>query len=223
MSQRMKTRDSRSTFVRHGAVRISPALTVNRIEARLMTVRHVRPVLSMIGLLIVEMIIGYEWLISGLVKLVRGNYPSGLAATLLEKLPKVPAWYGSFLSGAVIPNAPYFGYAIEIAEVLAGVVLLVGPVIALFAWERVPHRMRQAVLFFTAVATSGGAFLAVNLHVANAASHPWFFPGDSFDEGIDLDSVLPAIQLVIAWISIILFRRLRRESPVGARATLGSS
>lgn len=188
-----------------------------------MTVQHVKPVLSMVGLLIVEMIIGYEWLISGLGKLVRGDVPSGLAATLLEKVPKVPAWYGSFLSGAVIPNASYFGYAIETAEVLAGVVLLVGPVIALFAWERVPHWMRQAVLFFTAVATIGGAFLAINLHVANAASHPWFFPGNSFDEGIDLDSVLPAIQLVIAWISISLFRRLRRETPTGARLMLGRS
>ena len=178
-----------------------------------MTVQHVRPVLSMIGLLIVEMIIGYEWLISGLVKVVRGDFPSGLATTLLEKLPKVPAWYSSFLSGAVIPNALYFGYAIEIAEVLAGLVLLAGPAIALFAWERVPHRMRQAVLFFTAVATIGGAFLAVNLHVANAASHPWFLPGDSFDEDIALDSVLPEIQLVIAGISIMVFRRLGRDAP----------
>ena len=210
-------------FVRDGAVRIAPPLTIHRIEARTMTVQHVRPVLSMIGLLIVEMIIGYEWLISGLVKLIRGDFPSGLAATLLEKLPKIPAWYGSFLSRAVIPNATYFGYAIEIAELLAGVVLLVGPVIALFAWERVPHRIRKAVLFFTAVATIGGAFLAINFPVANAASHPWFFPEDSFDEGIDLDSVLPAIQIVIASVSIILFRRLGRDTPVGAGATPGSS
>jgi thiosulfate dehydrogenase [quinone] large subunit len=196
---------------------------VDRSEATTMTEQNVRPVLSMRGLLIVEMIIGYEWLISGLVKVVRGEFPSGLAATLLEKLPRVPGWYGSFLSGAIIPNAPYFGYAIEIAELLAGVVLLGGPVIALFAWERVPHWMRKFVLFFTAVAAIGGAFLAINLHIANAASHPWFFPGDSFDEGVDLDSVLPAIQLVIAWISIVLLRRLGRETPDGVGAMLGSS
>ena len=33
----------------------------------------------------------------------------------------------------------------------------------------------------------------------------------AFDEGIDLDSVLPAIQIVIATVSVILLRRLRRE------------
>ena len=179
---------------------------------------RVRPAVSMVGLLVVEMIIGYEWLMSGLVKLVRGDFPSGLAATLLEKLPKVPTWYASFLNAAVIPNAVSFGYAIEIAELLAGVMLLVGPLIGLLAWEHVPHRLRRAILFFTVVATIGGAFLAINLHLANDASHPWFFPGDSFDEGIDLDSVLPAIQLLIAWISITLFRRLGRETPADARS-----
>lgn len=182
-----------------------------------------RPDLSMIGLLVVEMIIGYEWFMSGLVKVVSGGFPSGLADELLEKLPNDPAWYGRFLQGSVIPNATFFGYAIEIAELLAGVVLIVGPLIGFFAWERVSDRLRRAVLFLTAVAAIGGAFLAINLHVFNAASHPWFVPGDSFDEGIDLDSVLPAIQIVIAWISIIALRRLGREKPGGTRADLGAS
>ncbi|CAN5893141.1 hypothetical protein BH11GEM2_BH11GEM2_35880 [soil metagenome] len=56
----MKTRDRRSAFVGHGAVRFSPTLIVNRSEASTMTVPSVRPVLSMIGFLIVEMIIGYQ-------------------------------------------------------------------------------------------------------------------------------------------------------------------
>ena len=182
-----------------------------------------KPGLGMIGLLAVQMIIGYEWFMSGLVKVVRDDFPSGLAAALLEKLPKVPAWYGRFLNGAVIPHATSFGYAIEIAELLAGVVLIVGPLIWLFAWDRAPDRLRRAVLFFTVVATIGGAFLAINLHVANAGSHPWLIPGDSFDEGIDLDSVLPAIQIVIAWISIVLLRRLRREKIGGTHTDPGAS
>lgn len=74
--------------------------------------------------------------------------------------------------------------------------------------------MRRAILFFIAAATIGGAFLAINLHLFNAASHPWFIPRESFDEAVDLDSVLPALQIVIAWISIVLFRRLGR-APAG--------
>jgi uncharacterized membrane protein YphA (DoxX/SURF4 family) len=169
-----------------------------------------KPSLSMIGLLLVEMIIGYEWLVSGVAKFVRGGFPSGLADELLKKSAGAPTWYGGFLKSAVIPYAVVFGYLIEISEVLAGVALMVGPFIWLCAWDRVSDRVRAAVLFSTAVTAIGGAFLAINLHLANGPAHPWFIPGSGFDEGVDLDSILPAIQIVIATVSIMLFRRLRR-------------
>ena len=172
-------------------------------------VRIAKPGLALIGFLLVEMIIGYEWFISGLVKFVRGGFPSGLASALVEKAAGAAGWYGSFLKSVVIPNAVAFGYAVEWSELLAGAVFLVGPFIWIFAWHRASDRVRLLVLFFTAVAAIGGAFLAINLHFANAASHPWLLPRDGFDEGIDLDSVLPAIQVVIATVSIIVFKRIR--------------
>lgn len=49
-----------------------------------------KPSLSLIGLLLVEMIIGYEWLVSGVAKFVRGGFPSGLADELLEKSVGAP-------------------------------------------------------------------------------------------------------------------------------------
>lgn len=171
-----------------------------------------KPSLSMIGLLAVEMIVGYEWLISGLVKLARGDFPSGLADELLEKSAGAAPWYVAFLKAAVIPNAEVFGYLIELSELCAGAVLILGPLTWLLAWDRVPDRTRSAVLWLTALAAIGGAFLAINLHLANGASHPWLIPGDAFDEGIDLDSILPAVQVVIATISLILLGRLRRGS-----------
>lgn len=102
------------------------------------------------------------------------------------------------------------GYAIETSELLAGIALIAGPLIWIFAWDRISDRGREAALFFMAVAAIGGTWLAVNLHLANGASHPWLIPGDSFEEGIDLDSILPAIQIVIAAVSIVLLSRLRR-------------
>jgi hypothetical protein len=173
----------------------------------------------MIGLLVVEMVIGYEWLISGLDKFVRGDFPAGLADELLEKSAGTSHWYGGFLKSAVIPYARIFGYAVETSELLAGIALIAGPLIWLFAWDRVSDRSRRAVLFFTAAAAIGGALLAINLHLANGASHPWLIPAAAFDEGIDLDIVLPAIQIVIATVSIILFRRLRLARTDGTPST----
>ena len=171
-----------------------------------------KPALSMIGFLIVELIVGYEWFISGLDKIVRGDFPAGLADELTDKAAGRAEWYNNFLTSAVIPNAKFFGYVIEASEFLAGIALLAGPLIWLFAWDRVSDRTRKVVLLTTAAAGIGGAFLAFNLHFANGASHPWLIPGAAFDEGIDLDIVLPAIQIVIAVVSIMLFQRLRRTS-----------
>lgn len=193
-------------------------VTLSEMKASSDTLRG-KPSLSMIGLLLVEMIIGYEWFMSGLVKILRGDFPAGLADALLAKSEGVPAWYASLMTSAFIPNAEVFGYVIEIAEILAGVALIAGPLIWLFAWDRVSDRLRAAVLLFTAVALIGGTFLAINLHLANGAPHPWLIPGDSFDEGIDLDSVLPATQIVIAAVSIILLRRLSRGRADGSPPT----
>ena len=170
-----------------------------------------KPSLATIGFLVVTMVIGYEWFISGLVKFVRGDFPSGLGAELLEKSEGAAGWYASVLENAVIPNAKLFGYLIETAELLAGVALLVGPLIWLFAWDRISDRVRLAVLVVIAAAAIGTTLLAINLHLANGAAHPWLIPADGFDEGIDLDSVLPAIQIVIATVSILVLLRIRKS------------
>ena len=174
-----------------------------------------RPDAPLVGLLLVTMIVGYEWFISGLVKFVRGGFPAGLASELTEKSEGTAAWYAAFLQGVVIPNARLFGYAIETAELLAGIVLIGGPLIWLVAWQRVSDAARAVVLFLIAAATIGGAFLAINLHLANGAAHPWLIPSEAFDEGIDLDSVLPAIQVVIAAVSLVMLRRLRQQPVPG--------
>ena len=88
-----------------------------------------KPSLSMIGLLVMEMIIGYEWFVSGLVKITNGDFTSGLADELAMKSAGAYGWYASFLNGVIIPNGPHFGYMIEIAEILIGLAFIAGPLI----------------------------------------------------------------------------------------------
>jgi hypothetical protein len=166
--------------------------------------------LPLIGLLAIQVLVGYEWLMSGVTKVVRGDFPSGLADELREKSEGLSGWYKSILDGTVIPNASGFAYAIEIGELLVGVALIVAALVWLLRWERLPDNGRLAVLAATALASIGGIFMAVNFHLANAAAHPWLIPADGFDEGIDLDSFLPAIQLVLVGVSVGLWRKLRR-------------
>jgi hypothetical protein len=51
--------------------------------------------LALVGLLLVQLLVDYEWFISGLTKIVRASFPSGLAKELTEKSEGTPAWYKS--------------------------------------------------------------------------------------------------------------------------------
>ena len=175
--------------------------------------------LPLVAMLLVQLLVGYEWLMSGLTKIVRGGFPGGLAAELREKSEGASGWYKSFLDGSVIPHASTFGYLIEIGELVVGLALVAAALVWLLRWERLPYSGRVAVLVATALASLGAIFMAVNFHLANGAPHPWLIPQDGFDEGIDLDSLLPAVQLVLIGVSFGFLRALRRgHSPHSADA-----
>jgi hypothetical protein len=172
--------------------------------------------LPLVGLLLVQLLVGYEWFMSGLTKIVRGGFPGGLAKELTEKSEGAPGWYKSFLDGSVIPNASAFGYLIEIGELLVGVALITAALVWLTRWERLSDGGRVVVLATTALASFGGIFMAINFHLANGAPHPWLIPTSGFDEGVDLDSLLPAIQLVLIAVSVGLWRSLRNGAAASA-------
>ena len=183
------------------------------------------PSLSMIGLLIVVIIIGYEWFISGLTKILHGDFVSGLADEMADKLADAPSWYASFLNSTVIPNASTFGYLIEFGEVLIGLTFIVGSLLWLFAWKRLPLKVQSTVLWLTVAAAIGGIFMALNFHFANGLTHPWLIPADSFDEGVDFDSFLVVMNMVIATVYIDLLNslRLRTNDKVAATAQVRQS
>jgi thiosulfate dehydrogenase [quinone] large subunit len=162
---------------------------------------------AIVALLLVQFCIGYEWLVSGLTKLVHGDFPSGLAAELRDMSSGAPGWYRSFLDSAVLPHAAAFGYAIEIAELAVGVVLLV-------AVLRLPAWVARHVPVATGVALVVGLFLAVNFALANGSSFGLGLAGDSFDEGIDLDTLLVGVQLALLVVAVAEIRRVRSQVPI---------
>ena len=174
--------------------------------------------LPLAGLLFVQAFIGYEWFMSGLTKVVDGGFPSGLAKELRTDAAGDAHWYASFLRGAIIPHATVFGYLIEIGELLVGIGLIAAAVLWLFRWERLPDSGRVAVLAVTALSALGGIAMAINFHLASGAPHPWLIPKSGFDESVDLDSLLPMLQLVLIGVSVGLLRSLLHAGPSAAAA-----
>jgi uncharacterized membrane protein YphA (DoxX/SURF4 family) len=168
--------------------------------------------LPLIGLLLIQIFVGYEWLDSGLTKIVRGGFPSGLASDLTDRVKAAPGWYRSFVDGSIIPNAVAFGYLIEIGELVVGIGLIAAAIVWLTRWERLPDAGRRGVLATTIVAAFFGIVMAVNFHIANGGNHPWLIPKDGFDESVDLDALLPAIQLALMIVSVGFWRALRPKA-----------
>jgi uncharacterized membrane protein YphA (DoxX/SURF4 family) len=168
-----------------------------------------------VALLLVQLVVGYEWLVSGAAKIVNGDFPGGLAGALAELAQTSPAWYAGFLTGTVAPHAEAFGYAIETAELLAGLVL-VGAAVAALRGGR-PHRVAEAA---TTAALLVGLVLATCFELANGGTFGTRLAADSFDEGVDLDTVVVALQLALLVPRLALRRRPGTDGiglPAGAR------
>ena len=168
------------------------------------------------GLLVIQILIGYEWLMSGLTKMVRGGFPSGLTAELQDKSQGAAVWYKDFLDTVVIPNGSVVGYLIEIGELVVGLALVTAAVLWMLRWQRLGIGARSAVLLGTAAAASGGFLMNINFHLANGSPHPWLIPSSGFDEGVDLDSLMPAIQVVLIAVSVGVWLAMRQRGEVGS-------
>jgi hypothetical protein len=78
-----------------------------------------------------------------------------------------------------------------------------------------PRRLPSGLAEAIAQAAIGAILTNINVHLANGSPHPWLIPRDGFDEGVDMDSLLPLIQLAFVVVSTKLIVMLRRERAAG--------
>jgi hypothetical protein len=147
-------------------------------------------------LAVIQAIVGYEWLVSGANEVLSGQFPQRLGGTLADGLKHNPnGWYASFLHAIVLPHSVFFGYLIELGEVGIGLALLGG---ALLLVGHLPARGERfyRLACFEIGAVSLAAFASVawcgNFHFFKGDGFVSALnPGDPFDEGVDLDTLLP--------------------------------
>lgn len=163
-------------------------------------------------------IAAYEFLVSGLDKIVSGRFPADLGATLMLGASENPNhWYIGFLRAVVTPHAAAWGYAIEWGELLIGLALLAAmarwllwPLAAPSGRER---RLAWALTLAGAAAALAGAFMTFNFHLwMGAAPVIGVNPANPFDEGVDLDLLLTLALLVYAWVSALTVEPFRQFS-----------
>ncbi|WP_367306879.1 hypothetical protein [Alicyclobacillus acidocaldarius] len=137
----------------------------------------------------VLLIVGYEWLISGLYKVLAHNFAQELAGQLEAAERGLPyAFYAALLSHVFVPHAQLFAWLVIVGEWTSGVLLLA---MGAIAWFRPLSPVQRAI---TAVTLAVASFMVLNFFFFQGGSY-FIDPSDPYDEGIPVDFVLFWIQI----------------------------
>lgn len=164
----------------------------------------------------IQLIIGWEWFVSGTNKVLSGTFPQSLLDTLNTGIQDNPnSWYVTFLQKVAVPQSVPLGYMVEWTEVMVGLALLAGALILVGkprmrgdSQHGLVIAISVAVILFAAV----GAFFTVNFHFWMGHG---IIPGIGAvptDEGIDLDALIPPFALVIVIANLAWIKALRGET-----------
>ena len=171
---------------------------------------------ALVGLLVVQVIVGFEFLWTVLVKLVRGGFVSGLAADLQDRVQAAPDWYRSLADSVIIPNATLFGYLIVIGELFVGITLIATAIVWLVRWESLTLTTRRALVGLIILAAAAALVMNLNYHIASGATNPWELPEGVFDEGVDLNTVFSFLDATILVVMAGILVSLRGGAPATA-------
>ena len=161
------------------------------------------------GLLVVQIIVGFEFFWSVIAKLVRGGFVTGLGADLQARVTAAPAWYASFANHVVIPHAKVFAYLIIAGELFIGITMIVAAIVWLVRWDKLSLSVRSTLATLIALAAAGAFLLNLNFHIANGAPNPWQIGVSAFNEAVDINMVLTLVDATILVVMVAIFVSLR--------------
>lgn len=156
-----------------------------------------------------QLVIGYQWLISGGDKLLLGTFPTQMGHLLAGQIGggKLPTYFAALLQALVVPNAPAFGYAIMLGEALAGLGLVSAGLLALMRPLAEAHisgrfwaifaRTDRLVTTMAPLAAVGAGLLGLSYYLLDGAPPLWFTPSLAYGGAI-------APGMVVALASIVL-------------------
>jgi hypothetical protein len=154
--------------------------------------------------------LGYEWLVSGLDKILYGRFSESLGGLLASVLRagNIPTPFAALLRALALPHPLFFGWLIEWGEALAGLALLGAALAALLrpilerylAPETRPWLARGSrTLDALAVAAAAGTvLLGLSFYLLDGAPAFWPLPSIAFGGAVDTGLLLAALATPLA-------------------------
>lgn len=146
-------------------------------------------------LCVVQVILAYEWLVSGINKLLDAGFSGQLMALLSQSTHSNPTGvYSTVMTRLVLPNHTLVAWVTPWTETSVGAVLALGAIL----WVARP-RARSTVLVAGAscLALLTAATLDLNYNLINGGGLPWINPANATTNGISIDVMLLSIALAL--------------------------
>jgi hypothetical protein len=197
------------------------ALRARRAPAQTQPHRAAITTRTNIALAGLQLVIGYQWLVSGVDKLLLGTFPGQLGHLLAGQIGsgKLPGSFAALLRWLVVPNALLFGYAVMFGETLAGLGLvgagllaLLRPVVETRARGRLWTIFAMTDRLVTALAplaASGAGLLGLSYYLLDGAPSLWFTPSLAYGGAIAPGMLVALASLVLVVAQIVRVRASR--------------
>lgn len=156
-----------------------------------------------------QILIGYEWLVSGIDKLLLGTFPDRMGGLLTAAISggRLPDFFAALLQNLVLPNAQFFGVFIEWSETLAGVGLIAAGLVTLLRPLAERYLKLRAALVFSygarlldllaPFAAAGAGLLGLSFFLLDGLPLPWFTPSIAYGGAIDTGLFLAIASVIL--------------------------
>lgn len=164
------------------------------------------PNIALAGL---QLLVGYEWLVSGMDKVLLGTFPDRMGGLLTAAISggRLPGFFAALLQNLVLPNAQFFGFIVEWGELLAGLGLVTAGVVTLLRPLAERYLTLRAALIFSygahlldrlaPVAAIGAGLMGLSFFLLDGLPAPWFAPGVAYGGAIDTGLFLAAASVIL--------------------------
>jgi len=188
----------------------------HRITTRRMPLHWIStPNLALAGL---QLLVGYEWLVSGVDKALLGTFPDKMGGLLTAAISggRLPDLFAALLQNLVLPHAQFFGVVIEWGELLAGLGLMAAGLVALLRPLAERYLKLRAALIFSygarvldmlaPVAAIGAGLMGLSFFLLDGLPVPWFTASIAYGGAIDT-----GLFLAVASVILVVGQLLQRQ------------
>jgi thiosulfate dehydrogenase [quinone] large subunit len=146
-------------------------------------------------LCVIQAILAYEWLVSGLDKLLDHGFSGQLSALLTQGAQGTAgSLYGAIIAHLVLPNHGLFALLIPWTETSIGGIMLLGAIL----WAVYPSaHITDLVSGAACLALLTAAMLDLNYYLLGGGGLPWIDPANATQPGVNVDVMLLLVALAL--------------------------